>query len=235
MHPMARKRMARLVWPRFSSSMEALNWNAQMFATLAAYGKGPVEKCSTRKQMYGAINARLGNATITYLEFGVWKGESLTYWTEINNNPGSRFYGFDSFEGLPEVWDHGFGHATTTEHFNLNGDAPKIADQRITLIKGWFQHTLRGFLCNTQLLHPLVVHIDCDLHSSALYTLSTLDPLLTSGDIVIFDEYTSPVNEHLAWEEYKRAFMRAADCVAMGNRWCQTAFQMKDASGGAVG
>jgi len=103
---------------------------------------------------------------------------------------------------------------------------PSIPDSRVALIDGWFQHTLRGFMQGYELAHPIVINNDSDLHSSTLYTLCTLDPVLQSGDIVIFDEYTSPVNEHLAWEEYLRAFMRKAACIAMSNNWAQTAFML---------
>jgi O-methyltransferase len=224
MHAMTRKKLANVLWPRFSSSVEALNRNAAMFASLRSYRNDTVGIHAKRDDLYAAVNARLGNIPISYLEFGVWKGESIRSWARISAHPESRFYGFDSFEGLPEEWDHGFGHATSKERFDLGGAAPRIADGRVTLIKGWFQCTLRPFLRNSKLQHPLVIHIDCDLHSSALYTLSTLDPIVMRGDVIVFDEYTSPANEYLAWEEYKHAFMREAICIGMSDRWCQAAF-----------
>ena len=103
---------------------------------------------------------------------------------------------------------------------------PVFADQRVGLVKGWFQRTLRDFLSRTVFRHPIVVHIDSDLHSSALYVLSTLDPYLGAGDIVIFDEFTSPLNEYMAWREYSRAFMREAECIAMSDRWSQVTFAL---------
>lgn len=227
MHVVARKQLASLLWPKFSSSIDAVNRNAQMFASIRGYEGGVIERCTNRLEMYSGVNKRLGNQAITYLEFGVWKGESLQAWTSLNTNEGSRFYGFDSFEGLPEQWDHGFGHATERQEFDMGGAGPTIVDPRVRLVKGWFQQTLRGFLLETELHHPVVVHVDSDLHSSAMYTLCTLDPILRSGDVVIFDEYTSPSNEFLAWEEYKRAFMRSARCIAMSNRWSQIAFVLE--------
>lgn len=35
-------------------------------------------------------NEALGNREIDYLEFGVYKGESLMKWVELNSKPGSR-------------------------------------------------------------------------------------------------------------------------------------------------
>src|SRR3954466_10337753 len=46
----------------------------------------------------------LDKQKIYYLEFGVWKGEAIKWWASKNSNPDSGFFGFDSFEGLPEAW-----------------------------------------------------------------------------------------------------------------------------------
>ena len=102
MHAMRRKKLASCLWPRFSSSLYALNRNSQMFAAIRKYQREAVRKYANRAQMYSAINERRANWALSYLEFGVWRGESLELWSHINTNPASRFYGFDSFEGLPE-------------------------------------------------------------------------------------------------------------------------------------
>lgn len=225
MHTMTKKTLAAKLWPRYSPAVELLNRNAHMLATLRRYAHDSVAQFADREGMYGALQERLGNRPITYLEFGVWKGESLRAWTRLNTDPQSRFFGFDSFEGLPEDWQHGFGRETTREHFDLEGRMPRFDDGRVELIKGWFQQTLRPFLERVELRHPLVIHNDCDLHSSTLYVLATLDPYIQDGDLIMFDEYASPRNEYLAWDEYLRAFARQARCVAMSDRWSQTAFE----------
>jgi len=224
MHHATKKRLASLIWPRFSSEMETINRNAEMMVTIRGYEAKAVQSFADRKQLYSAVNERLGNVGITYLEFGVWKGASLEAWASINTNETSRFYGFDSFEGLPEEWSHAFGAAARKGDFGLDGKAPTISDARIALVKGWFQHTLRNFLSDNRLSHPIVIHNDSDLYSSTQYVLSTLDPLLHAGDIIIFDEYSSPTNEYLAWEQHRRAFMRNAECIGMSDQWTQAAF-----------
>jgi hypothetical protein len=223
MHHATKKRLASYLWPKFSQTIETINRNAEMMATIRGYESNALQTFADRKQLYSAINERLGNTSITYLEFGVFEGESLAAWANINTNEASRFYGFDSFEGLPEDWGHALG-TTKKGAFSLKGDIPKIYDSRVALIKGWFQHSLRNFLSRTGLSHPIVVHNDSDLPSSTQYTLSTLDPFLQAGDIIIFDEYSSPPNEYLAWEQHKRAFMRSAKCIAMSDQWTQAAF-----------
>jgi len=222
-----RKQLARIFWPRYSHTLDIVNRNAQVWATVRDYERRGVQEFSRREDMYAALNQNLGNIAITYLEFGVWQGDSLRRWAGLNAHPGSRFFGFDSFEGLPEDWVHGGGKMMKKGEFALGGKAPSIPDPRVTLVSGWFQHTLRGFLANAPLVHPIVVHNDSDLHSSTQYTLATLDPFLQSGDIIIFDEYSSPANEYLAWEEYKRAFMRDSACIAMSHDWRQAAFVLR--------
>lgn len=43
-------------------------------------------------------------ARLLFLEFGVLDGDSIRHWAGLNANPGSRFVGFDSFEGIPAAW-----------------------------------------------------------------------------------------------------------------------------------
>jgi O-methyltransferase len=225
MHHATRRKLASLLWPKYSKAVDTINRNAELMATIRDFETSGVQKFSDRKDLYAAINERLGNVGITYLEFGVWKGETLAAWSKINTNEATRFYGFDSFEGLPEDWGHAFG-TTPKGHFGLNGEVPTVEDKRVTFIKGWFQHTLRKFLAETKLTHPIVLHNDSDLHSSTQYALSTLDPFLEAGDIIIFDEYEAAAHEYLAWQQYQRAFMREGKCIAMSDRWTQAAFVM---------
>ena len=53
---------------------------------------------------YISDNYLKDNSEIVYLEFGVAGGTSFKWWLNENKNDSSRFYGFDTFEGLPENW-----------------------------------------------------------------------------------------------------------------------------------
>jgi hypothetical protein len=62
----------------------------------------PCPELSNREELYESIVRSEGlEGAIDYLEFGVWEGNVLRWWTSRNRDPGSAFFGFDSFEGLP--------------------------------------------------------------------------------------------------------------------------------------
>jgi len=167
-----------------------------------------------RTEMYDHVHARLiGDAAIDYLEFGVFQGDSIRHWAGLNTNPDSRFYGFDSFEGLPEDWKR-FDGQMVKAHFDVDGALPDIDDDRVSFVPGWFQETVDVFLEKFEPRSQLVVHVDSDLYSSALYVLTRLDALLVPGTIVVFDEFSSVLNEFQALENYCSAYMREYDVLA---------------------
>lgn len=71
---------------------------------------------------------------VLVLEFGVFKGRSIKYFASRMTAPGSRFYRFDSFEGLLEAWGKKAG--------GFLAKVPIVDDERILFIKGWFQESL---------------------------------------------------------------------------------------------
>lgn len=164
----------------------------------------PQRRYESRKQMYTDLNNEvLRNRPVDYLEFGVWQGDTILHWAAVNQESESRFFGFDSFEGLPEAWgkyDQG--------HFSTKGRTPDSADPRVVFVKGWFQQTLPGFLKDFRPCNRLVVHIDADLYSSTLYVLATLHPILEPGTVLIFDEFYDCLHEFRAFRDYTAAFRR---------------------------
>ena len=116
-----------------------------------------------------------------FLEFGVWKGDSLKHLSKIR--PDKRFYGFDTFKGLPEDWSDFYpkGHMMLDNPPYISGD--------VILIVGLFQDTLEGFL-EEYGDKVSFLHLDADLYSSTKYVLFTLadQNRLQKGTIIEFDE-----------------------------------------------
>ena len=130
---------------------------------------------------------QLPKADILLLEFGVWKGDSLREFLKLNVSPRSQFYGFDSFEGLPEAW-----RGMTAERFDLGGEPPAIDDPRLKFVKGWFQETLPPMLdklAEGSRDRSVVVHFDADLYSSTLFLLFALGTRFNQYHF-IFDEFS---------------------------------------------
>jgi O-methyltransferase len=133
--------------------------------------------------------------------------------------PGSRFFGFDSFIGLPEDWNPKASKGT----FSQNGTPPVIPDSRIKFLVGWFQDSVPGFLSSYQPVNRIVIHNDSDLYSSTLYTLTMLNQLITSDTLVIFDEFYDVLHEYRALIDYSTAYKKAFKIVAATHRFLQAA------------
>lgn len=158
-------------------------------------------KYEDRHKFYQCVNERyVKKAPIDYLEFGVAGGDSIRHWLRLNSNVESRFFGFDSFEGLPEDWHSNAPKGT----FSRKGSIPQIDDSRVKFIKGLFQKSLPQFLESFFVQNRLVVHFDSDLYSSTLYTMVSLDKFITSGNIFVFDEFTARgcTDEYAALHDY---------------------------------
>ena len=170
-------------------------------------------KYEDRHQFYRFINCKiLEKAPVDYLEFGVAGGSSFCSWMQLNSCEQSRFFGFDSFEGLPEHW-----HANAPKGaYSTQGNIPSIDDPRGTFLKGMFQETLPEFAAAFEPNNRLVLHMDADLYSSTLYVLTMLDRFIAPGTIILFDEFLSKKGSHefAALYDYSRAYYRKWNIVA---------------------
>ena len=179
---------------------------------------------ATREEMFVHLHAEyLGNGkkALDYLEFGVFQGLSLKQWCAINAHPQSRFFGFDSFQGLPENWNSA-PSGTYTSH----GKLPDIHDPRVEFVVGWFQNTLPGFLAKYQAKSQLLIHNDSDLYTSTLFTLTSLNAWITPGTIILFDEFYDAVHEYRALVEWAAAYMRKYEVLAATSGFTQAAVRV---------
>lgn len=182
---------------------------------------------ANRESLYRYIYQEiLGHPELDYLEFGVYRGESLLQWLKLNGHHGSRFYGFDTFTGLPEPWQK-FSDVVKEKAFDAGGVVPSVADTRVSFYKGLFQETLPGFLRSYSAERPLVIHIDCDLYSASLYVLTQIDQIAKPGTVLIFDEFPSLLHEFRALEDYCSAYMRSYEIVGATQQNVQIAIRMR--------
>lgn len=162
------------------------------------------------------------NTPIIYLEFGVAGGDSFNWWLNENKSPTSSFYGFDTFEGLPEDWGIFFKKG------DMNYEESQKSDDRAKFVKGLFQDTLFPFIQDEQdlLTSPTnkVIHMDADLYSSTIFVLTQLYPYLKSGDIILFDEFNVPLHEFKAFKEFTESFYIKLEPLGAVNNYLQTTF-----------
>jgi len=168
------------------------------------------------------IKEEIQNQSIDYLEFGVASGIAFKWWVERNKNPGSRFFGFDVFTGLPED----FG-VMKKQHYDTAGQTPKIQDDRVTFIKGLFQESLPGFLKDYKPQQKKIIHMDADLYSSTLFVLTKLIPLLEKDDIIIFDEFGVPTHEFRAFNDIVLSYNLEYELLGAINNYLQIAIKVK--------
>jgi hypothetical protein len=168
------------------------------------------------------LNEEIKDQPIDYLEFGVASGIAFKWWVEKNNNPDSRFYGFDVFTGLPE----NFG-VMKRHHYDTEGQTPKIDDTRINFIKGLFQDSLPGFLDGYNPKQKKVIHMDADLYSSTLFVLTRLIPFLEKDDIIIFDEFGVPTHEFRAFSDIVSSCNLKYELLGAINNYLQIAIKIK--------
>ena len=64
--------------------------------------------------------------------------ESIECFAKLNTSPESRFYGFDTFEGLPEDYIVSSRTVLKKETFSTGGIFPQIDDSRVKFFKGLF-------------------------------------------------------------------------------------------------
>jgi hypothetical protein len=145
---------------------------------------GSVPSFGRREDLWADAFRRFSSAEICVLEFGVYEGYSIKSFAELNDCKRSRFFGFDSFEGLPEDWRPDFGKGT----FDVGGQTPNNDDARISFVKGWFQNTIPNFLENFNPPPTLLVHFDADIYSATLYVMLQLDTRKRPY-LAIFDEF----------------------------------------------
>lgn len=174
-----------------------------------------------RYQLYDHLIQTEQLDAIDYLEFGVANGHSFKWWMENNPNKSSRFYGFDTFTGLPENWGH-----FQKGDMSAGGSCPEIEDPRGQFYKGLFQETLPTFLSEQSLKQRKVIHLDADLYSSTLYVLSMLSKIIQKNDILIFDEFNVPLHEFRAYLDFTNAFQIKTELIGCVNNYYQVAFKI---------
>ncbi len=137
-----------------------------------------------------------------YYEFGLFKGFSF-WWAQKTarnyNAPELRFFGFDSFEGLPEVEGRDVTsnddfykgqYCCSLDSVKASLDGKGVDWDRTFLTKGYFNESLTPALREQLAMGRIAIAlIDCDLYSSTVDVLTFIEPMLMDGTILVFDDW----------------------------------------------
>jgi len=153
-----------------------------------------------REQMinYALLYCRSNGLEGNYYEFGVGAGRTfvnaLTFAEKHGMLEHMHFFGYDSFEGLPEPTGidiggpfNGGDYKYTKEY--IENLIPERFREYVTLVPGWYEDTL---------VHPkdhyvpydcAIAWIDCDLYYSTKSVMEFLAHKLMGGSVVILDDW----------------------------------------------
>jgi hypothetical protein len=149
-----------------------------------------------------------------YLEFGVCHGTSMSCMHRVLNKldlGDVRMFGFDSFEGLPEVaaeesnqWVPG-EFAAPIEETRAYLTERGVDWNKTFLVKGWYAETLTPELVETHHIEKAsLIMVDCDIYASSKEALEFCKPLIKDKSVVFFDDWrsTSQMGEEMAFNEF---------------------------------
>ena len=165
------------------------------------------------------------------LEFGVYKGDSINFLAKLSDG---HVTGFDSFEGLPEDWKRSDNSVYKKGHFHLKGTFPPV-EENVTLVKGFFEDSLKLWMAMQATKTASFIHIDCDLYGGCLYVLETLNDWIVPGTIIVFDELANFGNgvykdwkdgEWRALNEWEETYKRTLKPIGRTNTY-QAAIQVE--------
>lgn len=140
-----------------------------------------------------------------YLEFGTFRGASMAAaFHAARRHPlgEMRFYGFDSFEGMPdpsgkEAAMAGDYHRKGAFLSTLDECSGFLADNgvdmaRVDLTPGWFDDSLTAERWEQLGIGPAaVITADCSMYGATLTALSWARPAVQDGTLVVFVDWFS--------------------------------------------
>jgi O-methyltransferase len=136
-----------------------------------------------------------------YFEFGLYRGYS--FWSAQRAAKGighssMRFFGFDSFEGLPEVEgnDRKAGIFVSGDYRCSRPELERLLSEHgfdwdcAVLVDGFFDQSLTPEIKQRHAMSSAaLVMIDCDLYQSTVPVLRFIADLIQEGTILLFDDW----------------------------------------------
>jgi hypothetical protein len=179
-HSVAVSLLRRATWLRtkltnLGSIADYVSWCEQHF--------GSVDPRRRREQLWLDLVDRLEGGPVRGVEFGVAWGYATQWWMNHLPSADVRWDAFDRFTGLPRAW-----RGLDKGEFDAAGRPPDLDDPRITWHVGDVEDTLPRLDTVRRPGEKWVILFDLDVFEPTAMAWSHIHPLLTSGDLLYFDE-----------------------------------------------
>ena len=197
----------------FQFGSKVYHWFNSSFTTLSPGTPEAILKA------FQILQAEQRNPFGDYYEFGLFRGYAFLKAYDHSKQLGLddvRFYGFDSFKGLPAAegidtadgrfFEGQFACSKTDVEKNLAANGMDMS--RTVLVEGFYEDSLTEKLHSEHGFKPAsVVLLDCDYYSSTVEALAWLKPYIVDGTILLFDDWFSygdddQLGQPKAYEEF---------------------------------
>jgi hypothetical protein len=181
-HAFARSAPLRRLVRNAGQVADFIDWQAHNF--------GAVNIFLSRERLWDALAARMEGGADRWhaLEFGVAWGYVTGWWLQrVGAGTLETWDGFDRFTGLPRAWRE-FAAGT----FDTGGKPPAIDDARLTWHIGDVEETISELDAGAVSAGRRLILFDLDIYESTTIVWRAIEPLLTRGDLIVFDEAVDP-------------------------------------------
>jgi O-methyltransferase len=143
--------------------------------------------------------AKINDVRGDYFEFGLWEGNTFMAALRCKAKfrmPSVMLWGFDSFEGLPDVsrspdelWKKG-QFSCSEKRFRDIVKENGFSGRDFQLVRGFYDQSLNADLqIRMAGRKAMAIYVDCDLYESTRDVLRFLPPYLQNGTVICFDDY----------------------------------------------
>jgi predicted O-methyltransferase YrrM len=156
----------------------------------------------------------------SFVECGVAKGGCLAM-IKYASGPNNKVFGFDSFEGMPDITSEDIGDYNKSDIFqgfgkvgdNLSGGIENVYKtfqtlnvdmNNVRLIKGFFQDTLNVQQNIDDIGEIGILRLDGDWYESTKVCLEKLYNKVVVGGIILIDDYGHWVGAKNATDEFRK-------------------------------
>lgn len=147
------------------------------------------------------------------VECGVFRGFGLMSWAKLGailepENLTRRIYGFDTFDGFPDVNEKDANASRMPEIGGLRSDSYHELEQlialhdqdrflghipKVSLVPGDIAVTAPQFVEDNPHTVVSMLFIDCDLYDPTVAALRAFVPRMPKGALLVFDELDNPI------------------------------------------